>query len=91
MLCFNNVALNIDLNTLFILEWIDLNKIKAVTYRGDNLGLLGSEYKKAVELSNMGVSSMIYSTNDLDLDGIKASGIGNVALYVDFVMPSVEL
>ena len=25
---FNNVALNIDLNTLFILEWIDLNKIK---------------------------------------------------------------
>ena len=88
---FNNVALNIDLNTLFILEWIDLNKIKAVTYRGDNLGLLGSEYKKAVELSNMGVSSMIYSTNDLDLDGIKASGIENVALYVDFVMPSVEL
>lgn len=88
---FNNVALNIDLNTPFILEWIDLNKIKAVTYRGDNLGSLGSEYKKAIELSNMGVSSMIYSTNDLDLEGIKASGIGNFALYVDFVMPSVEL
>ncbi|WP_146442520.1 glycerophosphodiester phosphodiesterase family protein [Vibrio kanaloae] len=88
---FNNVALNIDLNTPFILEWIDLNKIKAVTYRGDNLDSLGSEYKKAIELSNMGVSSMIYSTNDLDLDGIKASGIGNFALYVDFVMPSVEL
>ncbi|PTO51053.1 hypothetical protein CWN94_23315 [Vibrio splendidus] len=88
---FNNVALNIDLNTPFILEWIDLNKIKAVTYRGDNLGSLGSEYKKAIELSNMGVSSMIYSTNDLDLDGIKASGIGNFALYVDFVLPSDEL
>ncbi|CAK3148313.1 GP-PDE domain-containing protein [Vibrio crassostreae] len=88
---FNNVALNIDLNTLFILEWIDLNKIRAVTYRGDNLGSLGSEYKKAIELSNMGVSSMIYSTNDLDLDGIKASGIGNFALYVDFVLPSDEL
>ncbi|WP_342356617.1 glycerophosphodiester phosphodiesterase family protein [Vibrio splendidus] len=88
---FNNVALNIDLNTPFILEWIDLNKIKAVTYRGDNLGSLGSEYKKAIELSNMGVSSMIYSTNDLDLDGIKASGIGNFALYVDFVLPSGEL
>ena len=88
---FNNVALNIDLNTLFILDWIDLNKIKAVTYRGDNLGSLGSEYKKAIELSNMGVSSMIYSTNDLDLDGIKASGIGNFALYVDFVLPSDEL
>ncbi|MEZ9265794.1 glycerophosphodiester phosphodiesterase family protein [Vibrio splendidus] len=88
---FNNIALNIDLNTLFILEWIDLNKIKAVTYRGDNLGSLGSEYKKAIELSNMGVSSMIYSTNDLDLDGIKASGIGNFALYVDFVLPSDEL
>ncbi|KAB0461830.1 glycerophosphodiester phosphodiesterase family protein [Vibrio kanaloae] len=88
---FNNVALNIDLNTPFILEWIDLNKIRAVTYRGDNLGSLGSEYKKAIELSNMGVSSMIYSTNDLDLEGIKASGIGNFALYVDFVMPSVEL
>ncbi|MEZ8500451.1 glycerophosphodiester phosphodiesterase family protein [Vibrio splendidus] len=88
---FNNVALNIDLNTPFILEWIDLNKIKAVTYRGDNLGSLGSEYKKAIELSSMGVSSMIYSTNDLDLDGIKASGIGNFALYVDFVLPSDEL
>ncbi|MEZ8492243.1 hypothetical protein BCT47_04380 [Vibrio splendidus] len=88
---FNNVALNIDLNTPFILEWIDLNEIKAVTYRGDNLGSLGSEYKKAIELSNMGVSSMIYSTNDLDLDGIKASGIGNFALYVDFVLPSDEL
>ncbi|OQQ02069.1 hypothetical protein BK411_22540 [Vibrio splendidus] len=88
---FNNVALNIDLNTPFILEWIDLNKIRAVTYRGDNLGSLGSEYKKAIELSNMGVSSMIYSTNDLDLDGIKASGIGNFALYVDFVLPSDEL
>ncbi|MEZ9481246.1 glycerophosphodiester phosphodiesterase family protein [Vibrio splendidus] len=88
---FNNVALNIDLNTPFILDWIDLNKIKAVTYRGDNLGSLGSEYKKAIELSNMGVSSMIYSTNDLDLDGIKASGIGNFALYVDFVLPSDEL
>ncbi|MEZ9209294.1 glycerophosphodiester phosphodiesterase family protein [Vibrio splendidus] len=88
---FNNVALNIDLNTPFILEWIDLNKVKAVTYRGDNLGSLGSEYKKAIELSNMGVSSMIYSTNDLDLDGIKASGIGNFALYVDFVLPSDEL
>ncbi|MFA0133404.1 glycerophosphodiester phosphodiesterase family protein [Vibrio splendidus] len=88
---FNNVALSIDLNTPFILEWIDLNKIKAVTYRGDNLGSLGSEYKKAIELSNMGVSSMIYSTNDLDLDGIKASGIGNFALYVDFVLPSDEL
>lgn len=88
---FNNVALNIDLNTPFILEWIDLNKIKTVTYRGDNLDSLGSEYKKAIELSNMGVSSMIYSTNDLDLDGIKASGIGNFALYVDFVMPSVDL
>ncbi len=88
---FNNVALNIDLNTPFILEWIDLNKIRAVTYRGDNLGSLGSEYKKAIELSNLGVSSMIYSTNDLDLDGIKASGIGNFALYVDFVLPSDEL
>ncbi|MEZ8410197.1 glycerophosphodiester phosphodiesterase family protein [Vibrio splendidus] len=88
---FNNVALNIVLNTPFILDWIDLNKIKAVTYRGDNLGSLGSEYKKAIELSNMGVSSMIYSTNDLDLDGIKASGIGNFALYVDFVLPSDEL
>ncbi|MEZ8231831.1 phosphatidylinositol-specific phospholipase C/glycerophosphodiester phosphodiesterase family protein [Vibrio splendidus] len=88
---FNNVALNIDLNTPFILDWIDLNKIMAVTYRGDNLGSLGSEYKKAIELSNMGVSSMIYSTNDLDLDGIKASGIGNFALYVDFVLPSDEL
>lgn len=88
---FNNIALNIDLNTPFILDWIDLNKIKAVTYRGDNLGSLGSEYKKAIELSNMGVSSMIYSTNDLDLDGIKASGIGNFALYVDFVLPSDEL
>ncbi|MEZ8314146.1 glycerophosphodiester phosphodiesterase family protein [Vibrio splendidus] len=88
---FNNVALNIDLNTPFILDWIDLNKIKAVTYRGDNLGSLGSEYKKAIELSNMGVSSMIYSTNDLDLVGIKASGIGNFALYVDFVLPSDEL
>ncbi|WP_342356602.1 glycerophosphodiester phosphodiesterase family protein [Vibrio splendidus] len=88
---FNNVALNIDLNTPFILDWIDLNKIKAVTYRGDNLGSIGSEYKKAIELSNMGVSSMIYSTNDLDLDGIKASGIGNFALYVDFVLPSDEL
>ncbi|MEZ9857533.1 glycerophosphodiester phosphodiesterase family protein [Vibrio splendidus] len=88
---FNNVALNIDLNTPFILDWIDLNKIKAVTYRGDNLGSLGSEYKKAIELSNMGVSSMIYSTNDLDLDGVKASGIGNFALYVDFVLPSDEL
>lgn len=88
---FNNVALNIDLNTPFILDWIDLNKIMAVTYRGDNLGSLGSEYKKAIELSNMGVSSMIYSTNDLDLDGIKASGIGNFALYVDFILPSDEL
>ncbi|MEZ9260419.1 glycerophosphodiester phosphodiesterase family protein [Vibrio splendidus] len=88
---FNNVALNIDLNTPFILDWIDLNKIKAVTYRGDNLGSLGSEYKKAIELSNMGVSAMIYSTNDLDLDGIKASGIGNFALYVDFVLPLDEL
>ncbi|MCF7496858.1 hypothetical protein L3V35_17700 [Vibrio sp. L5-1] len=88
---FNNVALNIDLNTPFILEWIDLNKIKAVTYRGDNLSSLGSEYQKAIELSNMGVSAMIYSTNDLDLDGIKASGIGNFALYVDFVLPSDEL
>ena len=87
---FNNVALNIDLNTPFILEWIDLNKIKAVTYRGDNLGSLGSEYKKAMELSDMGVSSMIYSTNDLDLDDIKASGIENFALYVDFVLPSDE-
>ena len=87
---FNNVALNIDLNTPFILEWIDLNQIKAVTYRGDNLGSLGSEYQKAIELSNMGVSAMIYSTNDLDLDGIKASGIGNFALYVDFVLPSDE-
>ncbi|MEZ9520350.1 glycerophosphodiester phosphodiesterase family protein [Vibrio splendidus] len=88
---FNNVALNIDLNTPFILEWIDLNQIKAVTYRGDNLGSLGSEYQKAIELSNMGVSAMIYSTNDLDLDGIKASGIGNFALYVDFVLPLDEL
>ncbi|MEZ8037033.1 glycerophosphodiester phosphodiesterase family protein [Vibrio crassostreae] len=87
---FNNVALNIDLNTPLILEWIDLNKIKAVTYRGDNLGSLGSEYQKAIELSNMGVSAMIYSTNDLDLDGIKASGIENFALYVDFVLPSDE-
>ncbi|WP_210474113.1 glycerophosphodiester phosphodiesterase family protein [Vibrio crassostreae] len=87
---FNNVALNIDLNTPLILEWIDLNKIKAVTYRGDNLGSLGSEYQKAIELSNMGVSAMIYSTNDLDLGGIKASGIGNFALYVDFVLPSDE-
>ncbi|CAK1935321.1 GP-PDE domain-containing protein [Vibrio crassostreae] len=87
---FNNVALNIDLNTPLILEWIDLNKIKAVTYRGDNLGSLGSEYQKAIELSNMGVSAMIYSTNDLDLDGIKASGIVNFALYVDFVLPSDE-
>ena len=87
---FNNVALNIDLNTPFILEWIDLNKIRAVTYRGDNLGSLGSEYKKAMELSDMGVAAMIYSTNDLDLDGIKASGIGNFALYVDFVLPSDE-
>ncbi|CAK2157444.1 Glycerophosphoryl diester phosphodiesterase family protein [Vibrio crassostreae] len=87
---FNNVALNIDLNTPLILEWIDLNKIKAVTYRGDNLGSLGSEYQKAIELSNMGVSAMIYSTNDLDLGGIKASGIGNFALYVDFVHPSDE-
>nr|WP_230682667.1 glycerophosphodiester phosphodiesterase family protein [Vibrio crassostreae] len=87
---FNNVALNIDLNTPLILEWIGLNKIKAVTYRGDNLGSLGSEYQKAIELSNMGVSAMIYSTNDLDLGGIKASGIGNFALYVDFVLPSDE-
>ncbi|ROR14223.1 glycerophosphoryl diester phosphodiesterase family protein [Vibrio crassostreae] len=87
---FNNVALNIDLNTPLILEWIDLNKIKAVTYRGDNLGSLGSDYQKAIELSNMGVSAMIYSTNDLDLGGIKASGIGNFALYVDFVLPSDE-
>lgn len=87
---FNNVALNINLNTPFIIDWIELNKIRAVTYRGDNLGSLGTEYKKAVEISNMGVSSMIYSTNDLDLDSINASGIENFALYVDFVLPKDE-
>nr|WP_241906955.1 glycerophosphodiester phosphodiesterase family protein [Vibrio lentus] len=91
VLGFDNVALNIDINTPFIIDWINLNKIRAVTYRGDNLGSLGSEYKKALEISNMGVSSLIYSTNDLDFDDIKSSGITNFALYVDFVLPSDEL
>lgn len=91
VLGFDNVALNIDLNTPFIIDWLNLNKIRAVTYRGDNLGSLGSEYKKALEIGNMGVSSLIYSTNDLDFDDIKSSGITNFALYVDFVLPSDEL
>ncbi|WP_428804575.1 glycerophosphodiester phosphodiesterase family protein [Vibrio satsumensis] len=84
---FNNVALNIDLNTPLIIDWIELNKIRTVTYRGDNLSLLGNEYKKAITLSNMGISAMIYSSNDLDLDTIKAYGIVNFAIYVDFVLP----
>lgn len=84
---FNNVALNIDLNTPFVIDWIELNKIRAVTYRGDNLSSLGNEYKKAITLSNMGISAMIYSSNDLDLDTIKAYGIVNFAIYVDFVLP----
>ena len=88
---FNNVALNIDLNTPFVIDWIELNKIRAVTYRGDNLSSLGNEYKKAITLSNMGISAMIYSSNDLDLDTIKAYGIVNFAIYVDFVLPSDEL
>ncbi|KAA8677900.1 glycerophosphodiester phosphodiesterase family protein [Vibrio gigantis] len=88
---FNNVALNIDLNTPFIIDWIELNKIRAVTYRGDNLSSLGNEYKNAITLSNMGISAMIYSSNDLDLDTIKAYGIVNFAIYVDFVLPSDRL
>ncbi|WP_372385290.1 glycerophosphodiester phosphodiesterase family protein [Vibrio sp. BS-M-Sm-2] len=88
---FNNVALNIDLNTPLIIDWIELNKIRTVTYRGDNLSSLGNEYKKAITLSNMGISAMIYSSNDLDLDTIKAYGIVNFAIYVDFVLPSDEL
>ncbi|WP_332414118.1 glycerophosphodiester phosphodiesterase family protein [Vibrio gigantis] len=84
---FNNVVLNIDLNTPFIIDWIELNKIRAVTYRGDNLSSLGNEYKNAITLSNMGISAMIYSSNDLDLDTIKAYGIVNFAIYVDFVLP----
>ncbi|WP_338063208.1 glycerophosphodiester phosphodiesterase family protein [Vibrio gigantis] len=84
---FNNVALNIDLNAPFIIDWIELNKIRAVTYRGDNLSSLGNEYKNAITLSNMGISAMIYSSNDLDLDTIKAYGIVNFAIYVDFVLP----
>ena len=88
---FNNVALNISVSSPFIIEWLSLNEIKAVTYRGDKLNNYGSEYENAIKIGNEGISSLIYSKEDLDLANIRSYGLKNFALYVDFVLPSDEL
>ncbi|MGF1754402.1 hypothetical protein L4C33_12485, partial [Vibrio makurazakiensis] len=84
---FHNVALNIKIETLLIPDWLTLNGVKAVTYRGDNLYKNGLSHNNALKISKMGISSLIYSRDDLNLNIIRSYGLENFALYVDFMKP----
>jgi hypothetical protein len=82
---FHNVALNVDINKVDIYDWIVLNDIQAVTYRGDNLKELSLAYKNAIRISEQGIQSLIFSSNDLELSYIhNILKLTNSALYVDF-------
>ncbi|MBE8232158.1 MAG: hypothetical protein HAW67_00370 [Endozoicomonadaceae bacterium] len=82
---FHNVALNVDINKVDIYDWIMLNDIQAVTYRGDNLKELSIAYKNAIRISEQGIQSLIFSSSDLELSYIHDNlKLTNSALYVDF-------
>lgn len=77
-------ALNIDIKNQHTVDFVVKNNIKRVTYRGDQLYKMDDVYRNAKYLSDNGVLSMIYSTNDLNVKSVKHDLGIRGSFYVDF-------
>lgn len=63
---FNNIMLNIDIKNKRIVDWIKLNRIKAVTFNAKLVESNRRAFQNALKIYDSGVVSIAYTTNDDD-------------------------
>ena len=85
---FSNVALNIDLRDRFIVDLLELNHIKGVTY---NVSMIDEShpvvYANASKINELNIVSLGYTSNDMDFI---CTNKMVTAFYTDFLNPSIK-